>query len=78
MASAGTPHGTVEVIDRLSSAVAHLLELLFRKLGLEGQDKARGGLSGGVGDDVELDWLGHRPEASGWKAPCLRALFKKA
>src|SRR5205823_13752633 len=75
--TAGTAHGTVEVIDRFRPGMTHFLELLFRKLGLERLDEPRGGLPGGVGDDVELDRLGHRPEASGWNAPCLRAPLQK-
>src|SRR5207244_13194121 len=75
--AAGAAHGSVEVVDRLRPAVAHLLELLFRKLCLERQNEARRGFPGGVGDDVELHWLRHRPEASGWDAPCLQAPLQK-
>src|SRR6185503_9680947 len=41
-----------------------LRELLFRELRLERLHQARSRLSGGVGDDVELDRRGHRREAS--------------
>jgi hypothetical protein len=61
--------------------VPNLLELLFRELRLERLHQARSRLTGGIGDDVELDRRGHRPEASALPAGNLqvsRVLFKKA
>ena len=64
--AAGAQHGPFEVRDRLGPRVANLLERLFRKLGLEGEHEACSSLSGGVGDDVELDrGLAIPREASG-------------
>ena len=71
------PHRSLEVLHRLGAGVADLLELLFRKLGLERLDEARGGLAGGVGDDVELDRRRHASEASGWKPPRLQGPLQK-
>ena len=59
--AAGAQHGPFEVSDGLGPGVAHLLERLLGKLGLEGEHEARGSLSRGVGDDVELD--------GGWAIP---------
>jgi hypothetical protein len=58
--SAGAGDGPLQIVDGLGPGVTHLLERLFRKLSLESEHEARGGLSRGVGDDVELDRrLGH-------------------
>ena len=47
----------LEVVDRLDSRVADLVELLVRKLRLERVDEADRRLARRVGDDVELDLL---------------------
>src|SRR6266576_201750 len=58
--SASAGDGPLQIVDRLRPRVTYLLERLLGKLGLERKHEARGRLSRGVGDDVELDRrLGH-------------------
>jgi hypothetical protein len=50
----------LQIVDGLGPRVAHFLERLLGKLGLERKHEPGGRLSCGVGDDVELDRrLGH-------------------
>ena len=44
-----------QVVDRLDARMADLLEVEVGELCLERDHEPRGGLSGGVGDDVKLD-----------------------
>src|SRR5207247_6902252 len=57
----------LEVGDRIAAWMPDLLELLVGKLRLERLHEARGGLAGGVGDDVELD--GHVSRLMASEAP---------
>ncbi len=52
---AGTAYGELEIVHGFHARVADLLELLVGELRLECLDQARGGLPGGIGDDVQLD-----------------------
>ena len=47
-----------QIVDGLDTRVPDHLERLFGKLRLERSDETRGGLAGGVRDDVQLDGLG--------------------
>src|SRR5258707_1159475 len=47
--------GALEIGDRLAARMAHLLELLFRKLRLQRLDESGSSLAGRVGDDMELN-----------------------
>ena len=51
----GPLDGEPQVVDRLDTRVADLLELLVGELSLERVHEPRRRLAGGVGDDVELD-----------------------
>ena len=62
--------GELEVVDRLDLRVADLLERLLRKLRLERRDEPRGGLSGRVREDVELDGLAGRVHRFFCRAMC--------
>jgi hypothetical protein len=56
--AARAANGTFQIVDRLGARMAHLLELLFRKLCFERLHEACCRLAGGVGDDVQLDrWM---------------------
>ena len=52
--------GEVHVLDGGDARMAHDLELLARKLRLDGLDHPGGGLARRVGDHVQLDGLRHR------------------
>ena len=56
----GAQDRSFQISDGLGASVAHLLELLFGKLRLQCLHEPRGGLPGGIGDDVQLDSLRHR------------------
>ncbi len=55
--------GELEVVLGLDARVADLDELLLGELRLERLHEPRGGLAGGVGDDVELDRWARRCHA---------------
>src|SRR5207244_13522181 len=68
-AAARAQHRHLELVDRLDPRMAHLLELLVRKLRFERVHEPSRSLAGRVGDDVELDWRMRRHRAERTDAP---------